>query len=83
MAGPFKPHWFTEITIEELTTPKSNHKLILDHYWIIGPNGHPLIYTRMGSYTPQCNPSKEIADKVVYEGCTIQFIDYAYVEIKY
>lgn len=51
---------YKEVTLEELTTPKTGKTVICDHWWITS-NGNPVFYIARGFNSPQCNADKRIA----------------------
>ncbi|AFC21799.1 hypothetical protein GAP32_349 [Cronobacter phage vB_CsaM_GAP32] len=72
---------FDLFPISELVSPKDNHKVYMNRYWIVY-EGSVLRYKKTKAW--QCNSLKELVEQVletnsIYEGCEIKYFKYLYV----
>lgn len=73
---------FELISLEELQIPKDYYKCLVNHYWLV-VNGKALIYTRFGSYSPQCNVNEQISLRLrekIYPNAEVVKIPVAFVK---
>jgi hypothetical protein len=74
---------FEHVHIDELVTPRDGQVVYLDRWWVV-VDDHVLFYIKRGSYSPQCNMQKTVAEHMVnrYPNATIRQIPTAFVPSK-
>ena len=64
--------------IIEIVNPTHDSRVITDRWWQTYDD-HVLVYTNHGFRTPQCNQSKEVAEKFLPHGCEVTFLSTVYL----
>lgn len=72
---------FLKMPVVELTSPREGSIVYLNRWWVITENDEVLFYTARGSFSPQCNGNKTVAERVLklYPNAHIEQIPVAYV----
>jgi hypothetical protein len=71
---------FKRLKIEEAIKPKNGlTETFLNRYWVVTQDNEILFYR---GTSPQCNGDGDIANRLNYKDCTIQFIPAVFVRIR-
>ena len=73
---------FTEVPMSKVTTPRDGAMCMVDTFWITR-NGNPLIFTKNGLHSRQCNKNRQVLDNLLPaypEGCKVTFIPVGYFD---